>query len=96
MTTATQQIIRVALDGDATITTDERERIMDAVKGNRTAKADPDMRTYTAPEVARMLNTSISTVARMKRNGKLETVKVGGWTKIRASSLKKFAMRETA
>jgi len=37
MTPATRQIIRVALDGDATITTDERERIMEAVNGKRTA-----------------------------------------------------------
>ena len=97
MTTATRQIIRVALDGDATVTTDERERVMDAVAGKSGAKGDPDVRTYTAPEVARMLRTSISTVNRMKRRGDVETVKVGGWTKISGASLEKFAARrETA
>ena len=97
MTPATRQIIRVALDGDATITTDERDRIMGAINGRRAAKADPDIRTYTAPEVAKMLRTSVSTVARMKRDGKLKTVKVGGWTKICGASLDEFvARRETA
>lgn len=97
MTPATRQIIRVALDGDATITTDERDRIMDAITGKRTAKADPDIRTYTAPEVARMLRTSVSTVARMKRDGQLKTVKVGRWNKISGASLDGFvACRETA
>ena len=97
MTTATRQIIKVALDGDATVTTDERERVMDAVAGKRTAKGDPDVRTYTATEVARLLRTSLSTVNRMKRRGELDTVKVGGWTKIRGSSLERFAARrETA
>lgn len=99
MTPATKQIIRVALDGDATITTDERDRIMVAVdgKGKRTAKDDPDVRTYTATEVARLLRTSLSTVNRMKRRGELETVRVGGWTKIKGASLDRFASRrETA
>ena len=96
MTPATRQIIRVALEGDATVTTGERDRILDAIDGKRTAKADPDIRTYTAPEVARMLRTSVSTVCRMKRAGQLKTVKVGRWTKICGSSLDEFACRETA
>lgn len=90
MTPATRQIITAAVSGDATMTVDERERIMSAVKGGKATKADPDLRTYTAPEVAKMLRTSVSTVARMKRDGKLRTVKVGRWTKICASSLAKF------
>lgn len=97
MTPATRQIIRVAIDGDATVTQDERDRIVDAISGKRTGKGDPDVRTYTAPEVARLLRTSIATVNRMKRKGELKTVKVGGWTKICGASLEKFsARRETA
>lgn len=101
MTPATRQIIKVALDGDATVTTDERKRVMDSVDGKteakRPAKRDLDMRTYTATEVARMLRTSLSTVNRMKQRGELETVKVGGWTKIKGASLDRFASRrETA
>ncbi len=101
MTPATRQIIKVALDGDATVTTDERKRVMDSVDGKaeekRPAKRDLDMRTYTATEVARMLRTSLSTVNRRKRRGELETVKVGGWTKIKGASLNRFASRrETA
>lgn len=99
MTPATRQIIRVALDGDATVTTDERDRIMDALAGKekRTAKGDPDIRTYTAPEVARLLRTSLSTVNRMKRDGELQTVRVGSWNKITGASLEKFVpRRETA
>ncbi len=97
MTPATRQIIRVALAGDATVTIDERDRIMESLADERPAKGDPDVRTYTAPEVARLLRTSLSTVNRMKRRGEFETVKIGGWTKIKGSSLDRFASRrETA
>lgn len=87
MTDATRTIIRAALAADNAVSDEERAQIEGALRGRVSALPDPDVRTYTAPEVARLLRVSIPTVNRMKRAGRLRTVCVNGATRICASSL---------
>lgn len=94
MTDATRTIIRAALAADNAVSDYERAQIegalrgrVSALPGRVSALPDPDVRTYTAPEVARLLRVSIPTVNRMKRAGRIRTVCVNGATRICASSL---------
>jgi hypothetical protein len=79
MTDATRTIIRAALAADNAVSDYERAQIEGALRGRVSALPDPDVRTYTAPEVARLLRVSIPS--------RLRTVCVNGATRICASSL---------
>lgn len=92
MTDATRQIIRVALAADATLTDADRARLMSALEREELPqeRAEPDCGTYTAPEAARLLRVSVATVNRMKRDGSLSVVRVGGKNRIAVRSLRRF------
>ncbi|MBR4614383.1 MAG: helix-turn-helix domain-containing protein [Kiritimatiellae bacterium] len=84
MTQTTRQIIKAALDGDATISVEDRSRILSACRGDGDSR---DMRTFTAPKAAKILNVSLATINRMKRSGELRTRRVRGRNRITAESL---------
>ena len=84
MTQATRQIITAALNGDATISVEDRIRILSACRGDAETR---DMRTFTGPMAAKILNVSLATINRMKKKGELRTRKVRGWKRITAESL---------
>lgn len=92
MTDATRQIIRAALAADATMSDADRARAMCALEREKRPKerAAPDCGTYTAPEAARLLRVSVATVNRMKRDGSLAVVRVGGKNRIAVRSLRRF------
>lgn len=92
MTDATRQIIRVALAADATVTDAERARVTAALEREKrpSERAEPDCGTYTAPEAARLLRVSVATINRMKRDGALAVVRVGGVNRIAVRSLRRF------
>ncbi len=83
MTQATRDIIKTALSADPTISQEERAEIVRSLGDAGT----PRVRLYSQREAARILGVSVSTVARMKREGTLQARRVRSQRKITATSI---------
>ena len=84
MTQATRTIIETAIRGDSSITPSMKSKM---IRYLTHPNQEPEMRLFTEKQAAVVLGVSIPTIARMKRDGELETRTVRGTRRITAESL---------
>ena len=84
MTAATKAIITAAIRADLTITPGTKAKLMRSLTS---PTAEPEMKLFTEKQAALVLGVSVPTVARMKRDGQLKTVKIRSTSRITADSL---------
>lgn len=85
MTSATRQIVTTAIQADPSMTKEEKERLVRLM--SQPTERSVEMRYFTEKQAATILGVSISTVARMKREGTLVCKKVHRRRRITAESV---------
>lgn len=83
MMKSTRDTIMTVLKADPSVTREEREGVEVALGG----RVRPKVRMYTEKDAADVLGVSKSTVARMKREGTLRTVRIHKGKRISAESV---------